>query len=442
MFDANTVTLEEWALIRRGTNDAPSGTISERTLPSDDFDWLLNSELCGETDVRVFNIIGRDTLQVANLVGVVETPSGTALEILPKIFDDEDDPVRARRLLCRLVAESIGVPPVEADEASLELGRLPFQEWVAARFMKEVTLLLRRGLRFGYTEVEAREAFLRGRLQFARQLRQGPGRDHLFNISYEIFSPDRPENRLIKRAVEVVSRRTVSAETKRLAELALEMTESIPASRDTPMDFASWQNTRLTADYRHVRPWCRLILREEMPRTSAGEWRGLSMLFPMEKLFEEAVGRRLRVAVRSGVRISEQHQGTHLCRQGNRRLFGLRPDFVLDERGTRWIADAKWKEIQCTLCSYNGCFQSPYGISQADLYQMFAYGHKYLHGSGLMLLIYPKTKAFDRALDIFEYSENLRLAVVPVDLEKPLSRAFEHEPSEFPWRERTLKSAF
>lgn len=215
----------------------------------------------------------------------------------------------------------------------------------------------------------------------------------------------------------------------------MEMMDEIPFSTNIPADLARWQNTRLTADYQDVRPWCTLILNEQMPFATAGQWRGMSILFPMEKLFEEAVGRRLQYAVRSGIRVSEQHQGEYLCRQNQKPLFGLRPAFFIEGNGEKWIADAQWKKIS-DFMSYDR-FGSPYGLFQSDFYQLFAYGHKYLNGQGLMLLIFPKTKAFSQALPIFEFSEELKLAVIPIDLEAPYARAFGNTPKDFPWKHKS-----
>jgi 5-methylcytosine-specific restriction enzyme subunit McrC len=50
---------------------------------------------------------------------------------------------------------------------------------------------------------------------------------------------------------------------------------------------------------------------------------------------------------------------------------------------------------------------------------MFAYGHKYLSGCGDLVMIYPKCKDFEQAIDVpFCFSETLKLWVVPCDLEE------------------------
>ncbi len=64
--------------------------------------------------------------------------------------------------------------------------------------------------------------------------------------------------------------------------------------------------------------------------------------------------------------------------------------------------------------------RSRYGLSQSDFYQLFAYGHKYLNGTGGLFLVYPKTKAFAEVLPPFQFADGLTLWVVPFDLELDL----------------------
>lgn len=56
-----------------------------------------------------------------------------------------------------------------------------------------------------------------------------------------------------------------------------------------------------------------------------------------------------------------------------------------------------------------------YGLDQGDFYQLHAYGQSYLDGHGDVVLIYPRTDAFDQALSVFEFpkTEGLRLWVLP-----------------------------
>lgn len=56
-----------------------------------------------------------------------------------------------------------------------------------------------------------------------------------------------------------------------------------------------------------------------------------------------------------------------------------------------------------------------YGLDQGDFYQLHAYGQSYLDGHGDVVLVYPRTGAFDQALPVFGFpkSRGLRLWVLP-----------------------------
>ena len=63
---------------------------------------------------------------------------------------------------------------------------------------------------------------------------------------------------------------------------------------------------------------------------------------------------------------------------------------------------------------------SNYGISQADIYQLYGYSKKFLAGEPVkeVLLIYPRSETFASPLEAFWYSEpSERLWVAPYDLE-------------------------
>jgi 5-methylcytosine-specific restriction enzyme subunit McrC len=75
------------------------------------------------------------------------------------------------------------------------------------------------------------------------------------------------------------------------------------------------------------------------------------------------------------------------------------------------VLDTKWKLLDGRKA--NGT--DKYGLSQGDFYQLQAYGQSYLDGNGDVVLIYPKTAAFDQPLPVFEFPkiEGLRLWVLP-----------------------------
>jgi len=138
--------------------------------------------------------------------------------------------------------------------------------------------LIKRGLRFDYQRVEEEQRYLRGQLDVVKQMRQPPGRAHIFNIRHDLFLPDRPENRLLKSALMRVCRTTQQADTWRLSHELAGLLAEIPDSIDIQTTSAMAQCPS-DAHYQPVRPWCELILGQHMHWRCMGKTHGISLLF-------------------------------------------------------------------------------------------------------------------------------------------------------------------
>jgi len=157
------------------------------------------------------------------------------------------------------------------------------------------------------------------------------------------------------------------------------------------------------------------------PSPTSGRRDVHSILFAMEDLFECYVYRKLREKYHradSPVRVRKQLRTKFLTRHLGGSMFLLKPDLALERNGTPvTILDTKWKRLDS---------QSPdarrqkYGISEADFYQLFAYGRKYLaeRAHKTVCLIYPRTERFPSPLAHFDIEDGLRLYVLPFDIKK------------------------
>ena len=190
------------------------------------------------------------------------------------------------------------------------------------------------------------------------------------------------------------------------------MLSEVPTSRDVQHDFKQWSNERLMAHYVPVKPWCELIIKQQMPLAVAGDWHGMSLLFPMEKLFERYVAASLNRDLLHDAQLLSQARSEHLCQHKGENFFQLQPDLLIRHQQKSWVLDTKWKRL-----SSSG-EDKTYGLKQSDFYQLFAYGHKYLAGDGELVLIYPRRAAFDAPLQVFEFTPQLKLWVLPFDLEQ------------------------
>lgn len=406
------VTIREYALLT--TSVVTPGNLDCAQVSVSAFDWLCTlSARFNQSGARLLQIEGQTTLKWDSYVGVVQTPCGTRIEILPKHFEAGDCRLESRKLLRKLIINALGLKPREGSVASLELFNAPLTEWVIEQFLGELDVLVKRGIRFDYQRIEEEQRFLRGQLNVVAQMRQPPGRQHHFQIRHDVFVPDRAENRLLKLALEIARGSTQNAASWRLANELRGMLDEIPSSRNVRQDLRAWSPDRLMAHYQAIKPWCELILNQQMPIAISGQWQGISLLFPMEKLFEKFVEASLRKQLSQEATLNAQSSAATLCQHNGKGRFSLIPDMRIDTPQRRWILDAKWKRINENDPNNN------YGISQADFYQLFAYGHKYLHQNGsspTLALIYPRWSGLSKRLEVFDFGGELQLWVLPFDL--------------------------
>ncbi|RKG36633.1 McrC family protein [Acinetobacter rongchengensis] len=417
-------TVREYAFISIAYEGCPDSSLNHAYIPEKAFEHLCElSASFSKHGAKVFELAGRRKLKLDQYVGVIETPCGTRIEILPKhveIDTDDEESVRRkeRNLLQSMLSVSLHLSSREVGVASLNCFKnQPLNEWIITQFLASFERLVQRGLRFDYNRVQEEQKFLRGQLQHVKYMRQPAAKKHIFPIEHDVYEVNRPENRLIRAALEVVCKKTKDASNWKLAQELRLMTNEIPKSLNVKQDFKNWLSVRLLAHYKDIKPWTELILGEKMPVSTQGDWRGMSLLFPMEKLFENYVAYHLRLnLIRWNVKTQISSQ--HICLYEEKPIFRLRPDIHIQHRETNQIIvlDTKWKLIN------QNDRAGRFGLKDSDIQQMFAYSHYYLKHSSQVILIYPQvTTQFDNKLEFkfnVESGEAL-LRVIPFHLDEP-----------------------
>ncbi|WPC33047.1 McrC family protein [Acinetobacter towneri] len=426
-------TIREYGVIEDNDTNAEmivSTQLDRIKVPSSVFDYLC--ELAGQykkNGIPIFEIEGRRTLKVDNYVGIISTPCGHTIEILPKHADiqtqDQKEKVLAdERLLLRKILEALWKLPSarEVGEASLDKLNLPLSEWIMSRFLEACNKLLQRGVRSEYQGIAEQSAYLKGKLNIQRYLTQPVTEQHRFPIEHDIFSLNTAPNRLIKTALEKICKLTQDNDNWRLAnEIRLKLNE-VPTSSLPRLDFPQWKSGRLYVQYEPIKVWCEIVLGEQTPSALHGQWHGMSLLFPMEKLFESYVLSKLEEQYSEHYQIQRQKSNKYLCHHNGKDRFNLRPDIYFKAKKdthSNMILDTKWK-----LLDQNSEDQR-YGISDGDMQQMFAYSYMYLEHDGPIVLIYPKSSKFNKALPEFQLNKHERdqgknpnIWVLPFDLDK------------------------
>jgi 5-methylcytosine-specific restriction enzyme subunit McrC len=126
-------------------------------------------------------------------------------------------------------------------------------------------------------------------------------------------------------------------------------------------------------------------LRNRYQTTSSGSGQGTALLFEMNALFEEYVGRLVTRAL-AGTEFRVTLQGGRLfCLSSlddDRAVFQTKPDILIWRAAqVVHVIDTKWKRLSARIDD------PKLGVSQGDVYQMMAYAH--LYKAPKLSLLYP-----------------------------------------------------
>ncbi|NTI50975.1 restriction endonuclease [Agrobacterium rhizogenes] len=377
----NHRTILEWETIRYGSApDEIPPAIADRIA-----DVAAASPLAGQGS-RILDH-GRDRLRARGVVGVI-VAGDSVLEILPKIdFPDEDQSVAIgsiRRRLINMLAVAIDVKVDAGAAASLDWQNETLLEILIRIFAERLTEALRYGLPRRYIEQSDDLATLQGRLNVTRQFTNFAANPTRLACEYEALTTDIALNQIMKATVAKLARSSRSAMNQRQLR---ELTFVFDEIADIPAQSLRWDHVvldRTSARWRELVSLARLLLGDRFQTTSAGKSKGFSLLFEMNTLFEEYIARILQKALIGTGHVSTNQGGRLYClqTQDGRGLFQTKPDILIKSNNrVVQIIDTKWKRISGRLENVKQ------GISQADVYQMMAYGQ--LYGSDRLTLLYP-----------------------------------------------------
>ena len=162
-------------------------------------------------------------------------------------------------------------------------------------------------------------------------------------------------------------------------------------------------------DYSTALLWSRVFLMGKSFTSFAGSEVALALLFPMETLFESYIATLLKKKLGyTDFSVSAQDKSYHLFDEPGKKCL-KRPEIVVKRKsdGAIFILDTKWKVLADTKANY--------GISQADMYQMYAYKKKY--GAENVTLLYPRTDKVTVDSNIeFASQDGVKVRVRFVDL--------------------------
>jgi 5-methylcytosine-specific restriction enzyme subunit McrC len=405
-----TYTTTEYGGFTRGVTLYGYQDLPEKTFDILESFILANNTGDGTDAIELLSLSGRrgvgKIITARNYVGLITLADGTVIEILPKIASEGISAADTKRIFLEMLKTLKDVTFKHFNISHLRADRLSLLEIFIRMFLDEVSLLTKQGLKAAYTPVEGNERFYKGKLLTSQNIKYNLVRKDRFFVRYDDFNINRPENRLIKSTLDFLLKTTGDSHNRQSAARLLTFFEGVECSKSYDADFSKCFVDRSMNHYGKTLSWCRIFLRGNSFTAFAGSEVALALLFPMEKVFESFVASKFRRYLGSGVSLKAQDNRYSLF-DSPTRAFALRPDIVLEFGGHTVVMDTKWK-----LLSDNARNS---GISQSDMYQMYAYSKKYDADS--IVLLYPYSDAVSKTDIRYVSDDNVKVDVSFIDLQ-------------------------
>ena len=334
---------------------------------------------------RPFLEIGRNSIKPLNYVGVVRA-NGFTVQIFPKLFTRES--YREQRAtvagnLLKMLSHTGNVPITEVDPAGLDLRKTDLFEVFIHLFAKNLLTTIKNLLKREYIQNSDELRVIQGRIDFRRHT--NPARMHIIPCRYHELSVDNLLNRTLKYTCYLMSKAVSDFTTIRLLRSIINHLDPVTL---TPVCVAEIDHIAFSRLNRIFEPYirmCRIFLSNSSLTLQASRIESFSLLIPMERLFEEFISTVLAgdPAYFFGRKVSVRTQAIvgGLAKDANGTEFSnMRPDIVIGAPRIEAIIDTKYKQLDQ---SYRNL-----GVSQADLYQMYAYAAK--TNAERCMLLYPE----------------------------------------------------
>jgi 5-methylcytosine-specific restriction enzyme subunit McrC len=276
---------------------------------------------------------------------------------------------------------------------------------IALLFCHSALRATERGLLRGYRRIDHELTTIRGRIRMGELVGRRLGRTPPIDVSYDVFTADIAENRVLLTAAELLRHLPLRSQAARdqvslvWRRLAVDV-ESDAGAAGVQID---WH--RLNRHYRPAVELGQLLLRNGSVAIAEGGIEVPSFVVNMNEVFEDFVVAALRDAIRArdrGLVLDQGAKRRGLALDAAKKVR-LEPDISV-WRGPACvaIADVKYKRVNAT------------GVKHPDLYQLLSYLISTDLRSGV--LIYAKGESDPALHEVVNIGRELE--VVAVDLEQ------------------------
>jgi 5-methylcytosine-specific restriction enzyme subunit McrC len=311
-------------------------------------------------------------LRFKQYVGVIQV-DGLLVNIHPKA-DKNDADEKWKPVLLQMLKTCGKLKAQSTGQAQLKRQQINLLEVYFEYYLNELEQLIRQGLVKKYRTEKSNVKALKGKLDFAGNLRYNFVHQERFYTSHQVYDRNHQLHQVLAYALNIVgqfSRTTFLNDKCKRIQLGF---PEVDPMKPTIQSLEALQIDRKTSAYERALELAKLIILNYSPDINQGKQKMISILFDMNVLWEEYVLQILR-------NYANQHpdQNLKVTGQESKQFYGryrsIRPDIVLEQDGTKYVIDTKWKR------PFNNA------ASIEDLRQMYTYARFW--NADKVMLLYP-----------------------------------------------------
>lgn len=332
---------------------------------------------------KYFTIIHKGIL-FNSYVGVIQI-GGLTIEILPKA-DNSNNKTLWRDVLLNMLRVCKKIQIDNVSETQLKKRYNSILEAYFELYLSEIEYLIKRGLIKKYGKKRENQLALKGKLLFSQNIQYNVVHKERFYCEHQVYDKDHLLHKILQEGLKVIDNLTGHNLKDRIKRLQFSFDDITPMTI-TQSDFKKIKLTRKSNAYHKAIDIAKMLILNYSPNINSGNENMLTLLFDMNKLWEEYIFRILHKHKPTNYNVSFQNSDIFW---ENKKI---RPDIVISSETAVFVIDTKWKIIN--------------NISQpddADLKQMFVYN---LHWeSSKSMLLYPQTNQRDTQFGNYKYKHS------------------------------------
>jgi 5-methylcytosine-specific restriction enzyme subunit McrC len=275
-------------------------------------------------------------------------------------------------------------------------------------FIQSVNTATRKGLISGYVNRQNSLPVLKGRVDFSRQFKKHPGQYFPFEVSFDDFVEDIPENQILKKALQISLK--YGLRSRNLRNQAQNLLFNFKDTSDVQV-VPAWNASRLNSHYWDALRIAELIISGNGFHENSGDVLISGFSIDMYKVFEDFVAKQLATRVNNS---SDRLVTQKILTLDVGGLYKEKPDVI-------WYRDGRPFQVLDTK------YKKPEGETQQrdslnDLRQVISYasllGLKQAH---LVYGVAGNARSIEtRQEGITVYTHGLDLGKSPADIQKQL----------------------